>query len=291
MYLVTTTAAGAVLIVTALHDVFRTLFHPRGEGRLARTVMSAIWRLTARLDARRPVASMAGPLGMISVIALWGSLVVLGWTLVYLAHVPDGLSYAPALAPEERNDLLDALYLSLVTVATLGFGDIVPTSPWLRVAAPLEALVGFVLLTAAVSWVLQVYPALHRRRVLALRLSTLRRVRRSHPDPGVDRIPTGVLIELGEGMAHARTDLSQYAATYYFRDANPETALAANLPYALQLSEEAQSCDHLPTRMAGAMLSAAVDDLAELLDRQFLRLGADTATVLRAYATDHRHGP
>jgi hypothetical protein len=31
-------------------------------------------------------------------------------------------------------------------------------------------------------------------------------------------------------VAHARTDLSQYAATYYFRDADPDTALAGLLP-------------------------------------------------------------
>ncbi|MFC7876169.1 ion channel [Isoptericola sp. NPDC057391] len=35
----------------------------------------------------------------------------------------------------------------------VGFGDIVPTTPWLRLATtPLQALIGFALLTAAVSW-------------------------------------------------------------------------------------------------------------------------------------------
>jgi hypothetical protein len=54
-----------------------------------------------------------------------------------------------------------------VTLATLGYGDIVPTSDLLRVLVPLEALVGFALLTAALSWVISVYPALSRRRSLA----------------------------------------------------------------------------------------------------------------------------
>ena len=67
-----------------------------------------------------------------------------------------------------------ALSIALVTVATLGFGDILPADPVLRVVAPVQALVGFVLLTAAISWVLQVYPPLGRRRALARRQSAMR---------------------------------------------------------------------------------------------------------------------
>lgn len=65
--------------------------------------------------------------------------------------------------------LVDAPYLSLVTVATLGFIDIVATAPLLRL---LIALIGFALLTGAVTWMRQIYPALTRRRVLPLRLAT-----------------------------------------------------------------------------------------------------------------------
>ena len=59
--------------------------------------------------------------------------------------------------------LVDSLYASLVAVATLGFGDITPTTSWLRILVPLEALIGFAVLTAGLSWVLSVYPVLHRR--------------------------------------------------------------------------------------------------------------------------------
>ncbi|MFJ8781962.1 hypothetical protein [Streptomyces sp. NPDC102476] len=53
-------------------------------------------------------------------------------------------------------------------------GDIAPAEGWLRLVSPLEALVGFALLTATVSWVLEIYPTLTRRRVLAIRLAVLR---------------------------------------------------------------------------------------------------------------------
>ena len=65
--------------------------------------------------------------------------------------------------------------ISLVTISTLGFGDVHPATDWLRIVNPLEALFGFALLTVVVAWMLQVYPALSRRRVIALHLSALKR--------------------------------------------------------------------------------------------------------------------
>ena len=37
------------------------------------------------------------------------------------------------------------------------------------------------------------------------------------------------------------------------------------------------------------MLGCALDDLATVLDDDFLRVGGDTRAVLRAYARDQRH--
>lgn len=284
-----TTVSGLVLVGIVLRDVFHTLFHPSGQGSITRWIMQLTWRLSRLVPTHRQLASLAGPIGMTAVIAVWGTIAVTGWTLVYLPNMADGLSYSPSLDPAARSDLLDALYLSLVTVATLGFGDIVPTAPWLRLATPLQALVGFVLLTAAVSWVLQIYPALHRRRVLALRLITLRRARLKEPELGVESIPTDVLTGLAANLVQARTDLSQYAATYFFRDSDRDVALAAELGYAATLASEATLSARSQTRLAGAMLTTALDSLADLLDHQFLHLNADTAIVLNAYAADHRH--
>ena len=51
----------------------------------------------------------------------------------YFAQMPDGFAYGSELNPAERSAVFDSLYVSLVTIGTLGFGDIVPTSPFLRV--------------------------------------------------------------------------------------------------------------------------------------------------------------
>lgn len=164
------TAAGAALVLVVVRDIFHTLGHPEGQGSLSQLVLSTIWRLSRRRGGRGRLARLAGPLALLAVIVVWGAFAVIGWALLFWPSVPEGFRYASG-ASAGTNHLLDALYISMVTMSTLGFGDITPTAGWLRIATPLEALFGFALLTVAVSWVLQIYPALTRRRVLAIRLS------------------------------------------------------------------------------------------------------------------------
>ena len=286
------TVLGVGLVVVVVRDVFHTLFHPVGHGSIAPQVMKLVWRLLRLFPSDRRIASLTGPLGITAVIITWGVTAVLGWMLIYFPQMPNAVSYSSELNPAGRNELIDSLYLSLVTVATLGFGDIVPTSPWLRVAAPLEALFGFMLVTAAVSWVLQIYPALHRRRVLALQLSTLREARRSDTSLAeVDSIPIDVLTTVAASIVEARNDFTQYGATYYFRDLEADASLAASLGYATDLAAEAAASTQSQVRLAGAMITAAVNSLAELLDQEFLHLGGDTFAVVQAYAADHGHKP
>ncbi|WP_234835065.1 potassium channel family protein [Mycolicibacterium stellerae] len=280
---------GVLLIVVVVRDVFHTLFHPIGHGSIAPQVMKFVWWLLRLFPADRRIASLTGPLGIALVVLTWGALAVVGWSLLYLAQMPDGFAFGSELDPADRNAVFDSLYVSLVTIGTLGFGDIVPISPLLRVMVPLEALFGFMLLTAAVSWVLQIYPALHRRRVLALQLSTLRAARRVNPDLGIDSVPIDVLTGLAAAVVEARNDFTQYGATYYFRDLEADASLAFSLDYAAQLAAEAIASADPQTRVTGAMIIAAVDSLAELLNQEFLQFDGDTEAIIRAYAADHRH--
>ncbi|MEU3148467.1 MULTISPECIES: potassium channel family protein [unclassified Streptomyces] len=146
--------AGAGLVVAVLRDVFRTLWQPSGRGKVSRWLTAGLWRLAGRADGR--LAAVTGPLALALVAALWTMTIILGWALIYWPHLPSGFSYGASLNAAERAGFLDAVYLSVVTVATLGFGDIVPADGWLRIAAPLEAVLGFTLLTSVVSWISQV---------------------------------------------------------------------------------------------------------------------------------------
>jgi hypothetical protein len=58
----------------------------------------------------------------------------------------------------------DALYLSLVTISTLGFGDLVPRSPVARALVTLEAIGGQMYLAVLVARLVSLYSATERRR-------------------------------------------------------------------------------------------------------------------------------
>lgn len=162
-----------MLVLVVTWDVFHTLLHPKGQGRLSKTLMHAVWMTSRHLGTYG--RSLSGAVAMVAAIGGWGVLMLVGWALIFWPWMPEGFLYATGTDPATRSTVVDAVYLSLVSLTTLGYGDITPLTPWLRFAAPVEGLLGFALLTAAVSWVLQVYPALTRRRVLALRLMTLHR--------------------------------------------------------------------------------------------------------------------
>ena len=280
---------GLVLAGVALRDIFHTLWHPSGFGSIAGFVFRLVWRLATSRMLRRS-RNLAGPIGVAATVASWTGLVVLGCVLVYWPHMPEGFYFGSSLAPAQSSNAVAALYLSLVTVATLGFGDIIPADPVLRVLTPLQALLGFVLLTAAISWVLQIYPALGRRRAVARRLSILR------SQDSVNVVATGnpvvasrLLDSVSEGVIQAETDLLQYAESYYFVDAEQGLSLAATLPYALDMAEAGRRSGSPEVRLAGGVLAEAVETLARRLDSAYLKDGGTVREVLVTYATDHGH--
>ncbi|MFD7782052.1 potassium channel family protein [Streptomyces nojiriensis] len=280
------TVTGAALVLLILRDVFHTLWHPTRHGGLSRLVMTTLWRLSFILGTRRTAAGLAGPLAMVSVVALWALTVAVGWALIYWPHMPDAFVYAGGLQPDDHAGLLDATYISLVTLSTLGLGDIAPAEGWLRLLAPLEALVGFALLTATVSWILGIYPAVARRRALALRLSHLSR---THPSKEQIDSPAGaaMLDSLATSLSVAAVDFLQYAESYYFHDGDDRTSLALQIGYALDIADEASEAGHRDVRLASTVLRSALEDLASILDERFLHTQGPPRQALEAFARDH----
>lgn len=284
------TAIGAALVLTALDDMFHTLFHPSGQGRLSWAVMRGIWSLSRGVRHRR-VGTVVGPTAVSAAILLWAGLLIVGWALVYWQQIPEGVAYSPASAAS-GSDFVDALSLSMVTGATLGYGDIVPTLAWLRLAAPLQALMGFGLVTVAVTWVLQIYPALQRRRGLALRVAMLRRAHSAPALAGLDSSYAATLLdELATGLMSLRVDLSQYSETYFFREGEADAAMSVQVGHLVDLARAGAGARREDVRAAAAVLRAALDDLAGFLDTQFLHVGGTPAEAFTAFARDQGHEP
>ena len=248
------TTAGAVLVLVALRDMFHTLFHPMGRGSLNRAVSRATSGAFCRAAHRFPgMLELRGPTVVVAVIATWTVLVGVGWTLVYWPWLPGAYLFSPGLEPAEQGDFLDALYLSLVTMSTLGYGDITPAEGWLRVVAPLQALVGFALLSAAISWVLSIYPALSRRRSFVDRATSLIDATADWPTEE-GRIPPGALDEMAQRLTAVRTDLRHFPATRYFGSADEQRAFGERLSGLAGLARSAEARRSLELRLAGRRL-------------------------------------
>jgi voltage-gated potassium channel Kch len=166
--------AGVVVILVIIRDVFHTLFHPSSRGALSSQTIRIMWGAFRAVSRRRTERlSLAGPVSLLAVIALWTIAITLGWALVLWPLLPEGFLYDSGLEPEDNAGFRDAIYLSMVTLATLGYGDITPQDTWLRILAPLEAMLGFGIITAAISWILSVNPILSRRRRLSRQVALL----------------------------------------------------------------------------------------------------------------------
>lgn len=216
-------AGGVLFVAFALRDVFHTLFHPGGHGGLAGALCRGTWWLADRMGERP--RSLAGPSAVVLTITVWLGLLVLGFALALLPLVPQDLTYAKG--SPQGPAFLDALYLSGISVSTLGLGDVAVQEPALRWLAPAEALLGFGVITAAITWITQLYPALSRRRSLALDVwCALEGAREDdHPDR-LDDVDDAVVRGWAARVAEVEVDLVQNTETFWFRESDPRLALA-----------------------------------------------------------------
>lgn len=284
------TLSGVLVLLVGLHDMFHTLLHPTGRGRLSSLVLSTAWRLS-RASGHR-LGSAVGPAAMVAAILVWVALQALGWALLYLPHVPDGFTYSSGIDPADYPDLVEALYVSMVTLTTLGYGDMVAVDAWMRALSPVQALTGFALLTAALTWFTQIYPPLSRRRALALELKALADSSFAEGLGETDQaVQTRVLDTLAAEIAKVRIDFAQHSEGFYFQEVEPDISLAHQLPHALRLRDEALGSGDPAVRRSGQRLAVAVEQLSGVLDGDFLGTGGAPEEVFAAYAAEHGHEP
>lgn len=279
---------GALLILVTLREVFHMLFHPSGQGGLTIGVFRGVWAATGKLGDRARM--LAGPVAMVLVIALWIAALIVGFSLIYWPSMPDSFLYASGLEPQAEDDYIDALYYSWVTQATLGYGTITPEQGIFRILAPLQATLGFALFTLFVTWVLSVYPALHRQRSAASSIHALR-LAHERADSADEMHPTTLarqMEQISQVLGQVRVDFVQYPSTFFFAGPGETLGLSQGLPFVVELARSHGASDE--TRPAAAQLQASLDLLAAALAEQHLDMaGAETDDVLRAYRQRH-HG-
>jgi hypothetical protein len=112
---------------------------------------------------RHHAAKLDSIFGAVSVYLLFG----LAWALVYWAldrldgdsfSMSHQLTIVHGLYGEKFTSFSQLIYFSFVTMSTLGYGDITPTSTWTQSLTWLEAVAGQFYVTILVAWLVSVLP-------------------------------------------------------------------------------------------------------------------------------------
>ena len=220
-------------------------------------------------------------------VGCWAALLVLGWALLLWPELDEGFRAQEA----SQTGFWDALHLSLTTLTTLGSPEYVPEKDWLRVITPLEALVGFGLLSASISYLLLIHPALARRRSLAYEVSLLHKADR-HPRLSLEQVgpsaAEGLYADLTSRVVAAERDLVALPVTYYFAERDERFSMAAVAPYLLELARRGVSEGEEQVRLRAHLLVDALDDFAQTTAAYFPQTRADsTDAIFAACARDH----
>ena len=284
---------GFALIAAALHDMFHTLFHPSGRGAISEWISYRIWRLSRRIfEGRHSWLSLSGPLSFVAIVSAWATLIVVGFALIYYPFLWNRFVMAPGLNIDGHHSFFDAINVSLGSLITVG-GDFNTHSRWLRFAMGVEAVMGFVLLTSSLSWVLSIYPVLEYRRSASHRLSLLHYAH-NYERVGVSSMPEKeteqLVIALAADVAKIRNDMAQFPITYYFHEDEARSAFPGALPLMMDIANRATRDESTePVRIAGIVLKGAIHDYLCLIGSWYLRMPHenDDEKLLLAFARDH----
>jgi hypothetical protein len=206
---------GVLIVVAVAMDMATEVLHPTIPGpfshRVTRTIWRGVRRLALVLRATR-ILTFAGPLTTVGLVAWWLVGFWIGFALIYLPFIAQFSSSVPF----GHKGFFDALYTSATMLTTLGLGDLLPTHNGMRVAVVCEAATGVGTVSAAISYILSVYPLATQNRAHALYLSDL-----ELSDPGAVRQYLSAAGDSGLSAIHQRLidghqSLRRFPVLYYF---------------------------------------------------------------------------
>ncbi len=162
---------GIVLTLFVLLDAFETVLLPRTvtrRFRLTRFYYLAAWRPWSAVGrwlragpARENFLSFFGALSLLVLFGLWAAGLITGFGVCQWTLAPGAHHYA---------QFASGLYLSGSTFFTLGLGDVKPEGSLARLAAVIEAGLGFGFLATIIGYLPVIYAGFSRREVMILRL-------------------------------------------------------------------------------------------------------------------------
>lgn len=272
---------GSALVLFTLREVFRDIFHPTRSGSLS----DLIGQLASRFLGHTTLRPSVGPLVLVSVIASWVFLLGTGFALIYFGLYPDYFVHPAAENRGLAERIMRSCYLSLGSLDTFQTFDMQPRVSWLNLVIALQGLLGLALITASISWLVLIYPALSRNRFFSKRVSLLIR---AQEQSGISILQSkdSILSELAQELTQVRIDIILFPVLLNFYPGDRSVTLALVLPQLVELVRQGESTD-LPTtiQFGAAQLDVTLHEFSQTLAERVLSIQEkDRNTILKRFA-------
>lgn len=164
-------AAGGVIVLLALLDVFFTILFPAsGHGPLRKPLAAAVWRgfwligVTTKGQRRRNLLSYSGPVLFAVTSTAWFAVLVVGWAMIFMPALGSGIT---ASSGPMHPGWATAIYYSGFNLTTLGVGNLAADTGLYRLLTITEAALGAAFFGMAITYFLSVYSELTSRNAFA----------------------------------------------------------------------------------------------------------------------------
>jgi hypothetical protein len=280
---------GIVIICVVLLDAFETVVLPRRVTRHFRLTAWFYrrtwipWRAAARriktFSRQQGFLGYFGPLSLITLLVFWATTLILGFALVqYGIGEHEQLSREPITFGR-------LVYHSGQTFFTLGYGDILPTSPLARGLSVVEAGMGFAFLGVVIGYLPVVYGSFSRREIQISMLDAragsppsaselLVRLAGRSENPAIDQLVLdGVLQDWERWSAELLESHISYPVLSFFRSQHSNQswlgALLTMLDVTSLLLTGIEGIHPGQARLTFAMARHAAVDLAQVVNARY----------------------
>ncbi len=281
--------AGIAIIASVLLDAFETVVLPR---RVTRHFKLTAWfyrrtwipwrRIAERIKTpsrQQNFLGYFGPLSLILLLGFWAMGLIFGFALIQ-----QGIGGHEQLSGE-RLTFGKILYHSGETFFTLGYGDIVPTSPAARALSVIEAGMGFAFLGVVIGYIPVVYSSFSKREIQISMLDAragspptaielLVRLAGRTEDPGVDQsVLDEVLRDWERWSAELLESQISYPVLTFFRSQHSNQSWLSALTTMLDVTSLVlvgiEGVHPGQAKLTFAMARHAAVDLAQVVNARF----------------------
>lgn len=164
--------AGIFIVFVTACDFFYTTVSFNGAGIMTRTIsekIAAAFLWTNRKTRSRYLLKFSGLTHILIQVALWIGLMWFGLFLMLMSD-PAAVLHVPSGAPANA---VNKFYFSGYVLSTLGNGDFIPNGDEWKITVAVFSFTGFIFITTAMTYIMNLTSAVIHKRKLSLFISNL----------------------------------------------------------------------------------------------------------------------